>query len=48
MGQTNFYAIIYRDYWMITGCASVIAIAVLLGYLGADILYTIIDPRITY
>jgi ABC-type dipeptide/oligopeptide/nickel transport system permease component len=26
----------------------VVAIAVLLGYLAADIVYTIIDPRITY
>jgi peptide/nickel transport system permease protein len=48
MGQTYFYAIIYRDYWMITGCASTVAIAVLIGYLAADITYTIIDPRITY
>ncbi len=48
MGRTYFIAIIYRDYWMITGCASVIAIAVLLGYVVADVVYTIIDPRITY
>ena len=48
MGQTYFFAIQFRDYWMINGCATVVAIAVLLGYLAADIVYTIIDPRITY
>jgi len=48
LGMSMFYAITYLDYWMITGIALFIAVIVLLANLSADIMYTIIDPRIVY
>ncbi|MHA1728327.1 MAG: ABC transporter permease [Promethearchaeota archaeon] len=48
LGQTMFDAIMFRDYFMINGIALFIAIIILLGNLMADIMYTIIDPRIIY
>jgi ABC-type dipeptide/oligopeptide/nickel transport system permease component len=48
MGLTMFQAIQYRDYWMINGCALIMAICVLGGTIVTDVVYTIIDPRIMY
>ncbi|MHA1729879.1 MAG: ABC transporter permease [Promethearchaeota archaeon] len=48
MGMTMFQAIMFRDYWMINGCALILAICVLSGTIVVDVVYTIIDPRIMY
>lgn len=48
MGQTYFQAILYRDYWMVNACAAIIGLAVMIGFLAADVIYTLIDPRIVY
>ncbi len=48
LGMSMFYAIRFLDYWLITGIALFIAVIVLIANLSADIMYTIIDPRIVY
>ena len=48
MGQLAFEAILSRDYPVVMGIATVSAILTLLGILLADILYAIVDPRISY
>ncbi|MFN2383011.1 MAG: ABC transporter permease subunit [Gemmatimonadota bacterium] len=39
-------AIFQRDYPVVLACAFVIAIVVILGSLIADVLYSVVDPRV--
>lgn len=48
MGQLSWEAVLSRDYPVIMAVFTVSAFLTLLGILIADILYTIIDPRIKY
>jgi peptide/nickel transport system permease protein len=48
MGQLFFNSITYRDYPTIMGLTLVFALLTLLGTLLADILYAVVDPRVTY
>jgi peptide/nickel transport system permease protein len=48
MGQLMFQSLEARDQPVIMGVTTLAAIVTLLGYLTADILYVIVDPRITY
>jgi peptide/nickel transport system permease protein len=46
MGRTIVTAIFQRDYPVVLASAFVISILVILGNLVADILYSVIDPRV--
>ncbi|MFN2384171.1 MAG: ABC transporter permease, partial [Gemmatimonadota bacterium] len=46
MGRTLVTAIFQRDYPVVLACAFVIAIVVILGSLIADVLYSVVDPRV--
>jgi peptide/nickel transport system permease protein len=48
MGKLTFEAILSRDYNLIMGIFTVSAILTLLGILLSDILYVLIDPRISF
>ena len=48
MGQLMFQSLEARDQPVIMGVTTLAAIVTLLGYLTADILYVIVDPRISY
>jgi peptide/nickel transport system permease protein len=48
MGQLLFQSLEARDEPVIMGVTTLAAIVTLLGYLTADILYVIVDPRISY
>lgn len=48
MGTLMYSAISNRDYWLVTACALLLSICILLANLIADILYAVIDPRIRY
>jgi peptide/nickel transport system permease protein len=48
MGQLMFQALDAGDYPVIMGLTLLIAIVTLVSYLLADILYVVVDPRITY
>jgi len=48
MGRLALEAIMQRDYPLLMGITTVIAILVLIANLLADILYAIVDPRIRY
>ena len=48
MGQMSFEAIQSRDYPLIMGITTVAAVLTLLGLLLSDILYVLIDPRISF
>lgn len=48
MGQLMFQSLEARDQPVIMGVTTLAAIVTLLGYLMADILYVIVDPRISY
>ena len=48
MGYYTYAAILLGDYLVINGILVFTAIIILTGTLVADIMYTIIDPRITY
>lgn len=48
MGKLAFDAILARDYPVIMGDFTLSAILTLIGILFADIVYTIVDPRITF
>jgi peptide/nickel transport system permease protein len=48
MGQLLFQALDQRDEPVIMGVTTLAAIVTLLGYLTADILYVVVDPRISY
>lgn len=48
MGQLLFQSLESRDTPVIMGCTTLAAIVTLFGYLLADILYVVVDPRISY
>jgi peptide/nickel transport system permease protein len=48
MGQLMFTSLDAGDYPVIMGITTLVAVVTLLSYLCADILYSIVDPRITY
>jgi peptide/nickel transport system permease protein len=48
MGRLYFEAIVRRDYDTIMGLTLVFSILTLLGQLLADLLYAVVDPRVTY
>jgi peptide/nickel transport system permease protein len=48
LGFTMWEAILYSDYWMILGIIIYFGIIILVANLIADVLYTIIDPRIVF
>ena len=48
MGQLMFQSLDAGDYPVIMGLTLLIAIVTLVSYLLADILYVVVDPRITY
>jgi peptide/nickel transport system permease protein len=48
IGQLGFEAILSRDYPVIMAIATISAFLTLLGILIADVLYVLVDPRITF
>lgn len=48
MGKVAVEAIFARNYPMVYTVVMLSAILTLLGYLVADILYAVVDPRISY
>lgn len=48
MGQLVFEAILARDYPIIMGELTIVTFLTLLGILVADILYSVVDPRIAF
>jgi peptide/nickel transport system permease protein len=48
MGRLYFEAILRRDYDTIMGLTLMFSILTLLGQLLADLLYAVVDPRVTY
>jgi peptide/nickel transport system permease protein len=48
MGQLSWEAVLGRDYPLLMAIFTLSALLTLVGILLADILYTIVDPRITY
>jgi peptide/nickel transport system permease protein len=48
MGQLMFQAILARDYSLIMGISTFTAILTMLGVLITDVLYAVVDPRISY
>lgn len=48
MGKTAYEALLARDYPVVYTIVMFSAILTLIGYLVADILYAIVDPRITF
>jgi len=48
MGQLSFNAVLYRDYPIIMAVTTISAMLTLFGILLSDLLYAIVDPRITF
>ncbi|AKU91061.1 ABC transporter permease [Vulgatibacter incomptus] len=48
MGQLMFQAILARDYSLIMGITTVTALLTMLAILVTDLLYAVVDPRISY
>lgn len=48
MGMVTYEAILARDYPVVYAVVMLVSVMTLVGYLVADILYAIVDPRITY
>jgi peptide/nickel transport system permease protein len=48
MGQLAFASIESRDQFVIMGIVTIAAVITLSGYLLADIVYVLVDPRIRY
>ncbi len=48
MGQLSFEAVLNRDYPLIMAIFTLSAMLTLVGILLADVLYTVVDPRIAY
>jgi peptide/nickel transport system permease protein len=46
MGRLTILAIFSRDYPLVLGCTLVSGVVVILGNLLADVLYSIVDPRV--
>jgi peptide/nickel transport system permease protein len=47
MGSLFFEAITFRDYPVIMGLVMMFSVLTLLGQLLADIMYAVVDPRVT-
>jgi len=48
MGRLGFEAVLNRDYPVIMGLATISAALTLIGILLSDLLYAVVDPRISY
>jgi peptide/nickel transport system permease protein len=48
MGRLFFEAITQRDYDTLMGLTLMFSVLTLLGQLLADVLYAVVDPRVTY
>jgi peptide/nickel transport system permease protein len=48
MGTLFFESIHERDYPVIMGLTLMFSVLTLLGQLLADVLYAVVDPRVTY
>ena len=48
MGTEVFNAILHYDYPMIIAFFTLIGFLTMVGYLVADLLYAVVDPRISY
>ena len=48
MGRLGFEAILYRDYPVIMAVFTVSALLTLVGFLISDLLYAVVDPRISF
>jgi peptide/nickel transport system permease protein len=48
IGRLTYEAISTRDYPILMGLFIVISVAIVIGNLIADVLYSILDPRIRY
>jgi peptide/nickel transport system permease protein len=48
MGQLSFNAVLFRDYPIIMAVTTISAMLTLSGILLSDLLYAIVDPRITF
>jgi peptide/nickel transport system permease protein len=48
MGRLGFESVLARDYPVIMGITTMSAFLTLAGLLLSDILYTLVDPRITF
>lgn len=48
MGMVAYEAILARDYPVVYAVVMLVSVMTLVGYLVADILYAVVDPRITY
>jgi len=48
MGRLFFHAISSRDYPLIMGLTMMFSVFIILGTLLADLLYAVVDPRISY
>ena len=48
MGKVSLEAVFRRDYPVVLTVTMFSAILTLVGYLVSDVLYAVVDPRITY
>ena len=48
IGLEGYQAVLNRDYNMVMGIQLISAVLTLIGLLISDILYAVVDPRITY
>ena len=48
MGRLSFEAVLSRDYPVIMGVSVCSATLTLLGVLVSDVLYSVVDPRISF
>jgi peptide/nickel transport system permease protein len=48
MGSLSYEAVFNRDYPLLMGIFTLSALLTLLGVLISDLLYILVDPRITY
>ncbi len=48
MGKLGFEAVLSRDYPVIMGIATISSLLTLVGLLISDILYVVVDPRISF
>lgn len=48
MGRLFFDALLFRDYPLIMGLTMMFSVLVVVGTLAADLLYAVVDPRISY
>ncbi|MCA9810368.1 MAG: ABC transporter permease subunit, partial [Candidatus Dadabacteria bacterium] len=48
IGQLGFESVLARDYPMIMAIATISAFLTLLGILVSDIVYVLVDPRISF